>query len=879
MEIKRIQLRGISHNPSDRMTEDGGVAESLNAQIDGSEVAPVLVPNTIDIGIPAGTTHDRIFIHKVLKEELYIAIDEGRVGYYKNKSYNSIFNPTSRIVDVTSVGNTLLFTTEGGIEYVLFKEGEYKYLGSTIPRLHMRFECEQVSEATRAEIDVRSLTDIENIWRFNEDTWNLAAKDVISGISNSNASAVKKINDALWGAIKIKTAELRRDKILAFPRFVRYALRLFDGSYIYQSIPYLLGAGNESFFSVGSKVTLYDSGNKDESVMTATLSGGFRAKGYFASVIPSDWRDIVMSLDVFVSTEVCYPLINSNFDRVQFNRQSMFEGRGVYYYDAYFSNGGLSDHLALEQELLGKTNFYEVASFAPGEVTLMSELDLGETLSTLSQDDLVTKKRVPDQEQTYDYLVPSKVFTINNRIFAIGNKRGVQTGYRGLQSLNILKGATSEEDLNRYNFAYFLNGSNGESIKVIPPVSMGSYEINERYAKPYGFICFPDPRCYKVEIFNNTTKQVYSVAMKPHPGLNCAYAYWGLSKTIEDLENPSTTTLEEFHAGSKHEENDSQRLYQSSVNNPFYFPTVGNKTLQGNVYGVATASTALSQGQFGQYPLYAFTSEGIFAMEVNATGDIISVVPLSRDVCTNPESITSLENAVVFVTDKGLMHLSGSQVTNLSPNMNGKAYAVDGSAKVIIAGQEGYKDYDEVLDVNIPFLAFLKKATIAYDYAGRRIVCMAPDEDYQYIYKTDSQTWHKTAHSARFISPINSYPECLVLSSNETSSVIYDLSTHYDASKEQQTEKILIATRPFDLGEPDILKTVTDVRVRGQFSRGAVKFILQGSQDNIHWYTISTLRGKSWKLFRIILLADLEPTDRISWIDVGYEKRFTNKLR
>ena len=91
--------------------------------------------------------------------------------------------------------------------------------------------------------------------------------------------------------------------------------------------------------------------------------------------------------------------------------------------------------------------------------------------------------------------------------------------------------------------------------------------------------------------------------------------------------------------------------------------------------------------------------------------------------------------------------------------------------------------------------------------------------------------------------------------------------------------KALIATRPFDLGEPDVLKTIKDVRVRGQFARGAVKFILQGSQDNIHWYTISTLRGKSWKLFRIILLANLEPTDRISWIDVGYEKRFTNKLR
>ena len=76
-----------------------------------------------------------------------------------------------------------------------------------------------------------------------------------------------------------------------------------------------------------------------------------------------------------------------------------------------------------------------------------------------------------------------------------------------------------------------------------------------------------------------------------------------------------------------------------------------------------------------------------------------------------------------------------------------------------------------------------------------------------------------------------------------------------------------------------MLKTIIDVRVRGQFPKGAVKFILLGSNDGVNFSTISTLRGKSWKLFRMIILADLDPTDRISWVDVQYETRFTNKLR
>ena len=36
---------------------------------------------------------------------------------------------------------------------------------------------------------------------------------------------------------------------------------------------------------------------------------------------------------------------------------------------------------------------------------------------------------------------------------------------------------------------------------------------------------------------------------------------------------------------------------------------------------MATATTALSTGQFGQFPLYVFTGEGVFALSVG-TGDI-----------------------------------------------------------------------------------------------------------------------------------------------------------------------------------------------------------------------------------------------------------------
>ena len=110
-------------------------------------------------------------------------------------------------------------------------------------------------------------------------------------------------------------------------------------------------------------------------------------------------------------------------------------------------------------------------------------------------------------------------------------------------------------------------------------------------------------------------------------------------------------------------------------------------------------------------------------------------------------------------------------------------------------------------------------------------------------------------------------------------SVIYNLSTVLDASRKQETAKGILITRPFDLGMPDVFKSITKIKIRGDYDKDNVKFILQGSDNGRDFYTLTSLRGKSWKMFRIFILADLEPTERISWIDIDFEPRYQNKLR
>ena len=66
--INRLQLRGISRKPSDRMTADGGCEESLNVHLDNNEIAPDVSPSfVVDTG-----SKSVVYLHKTNDYSNYI---------------------------------------------------------------------------------------------------------------------------------------------------------------------------------------------------------------------------------------------------------------------------------------------------------------------------------------------------------------------------------------------------------------------------------------------------------------------------------------------------------------------------------------------------------------------------------------------------------------------------------------------------------------------------------------------------------------------------------------------------------------------------------------------------------------------------------------
>jgi hypothetical protein len=185
------------------------------------------------------------------------------------------------------------------------------------------------------------------------------------------------------------------------------------------------------------------------------------------------------------------------------------------------------------------------------------------------------------------------------------------------------------------------------------------------------FFYYPDSRAKHVIIMKDDTC-ILNEDLKEHGGLNGAFYFKGLPG-IDVNEEPRTTTPTIPRYDNNATEQLGNYIVTSEVNNPFVYKADGyNKVGTGKIIGMSTTTQALSQGQFGQFPLLVFSESGIWAMDLDKTGLFISVHPMSREVCNNAKSITQTDGAVFFTSEKGLMVITGSEIRCVSEQLNGK---------------------------------------------------------------------------------------------------------------------------------------------------------------------------------------------------------------
>ena len=963
MAVKQIQLRGISRTPSDRMTRDGGLAESLNMQLDGEELAPMRLPDDVTSELlanyPAYAAGDKVvYIHHGNGYTNYIVEVQGGVfALFEGGATAQTLMNNDSVERATTMGNALIIRyASGTVNNFIYKDGRYLYLD--LAALDLGAEFQVVREQLAPNVDwfepAEPSSDLLPIWNFNTAVWQLLLSSAPSALNDTDRerlALIREYQQSMWGIHDALREQARvANGAFTVPVLARYAVRLCDGSYGFVSAPVLLGAIEEQTMRV------YTSQAQSNHRFMVATPYPWLGRLKFGASLPTNWKEYVASVDIFLSEDIEYPSHEADIVAPGTNGYLVFEGEQ-----------DDKKAAAAKEALLSAANFYRIASLSPEEVEALGTsgyYDLMTNKENGRQDYRVTQPRFA--EDTRYGLVPLGLMSYNGRLFALGSSYELKANYgfmfgpAGEAYMRTISDYTPYK--HQYNIRFYINKG---GIEYTVDAKNGSSAVIGSTSTSHGWVAlfFPDPDCYKVEFIRVDTGVRITVKMEEHPNLNCSYAFFGFGK---NLINQTSDGEEAFSGSAGSVVTERNKLSMTRTDNPFVYELGNTQTFDDDIIDAATIAKALITNPYGLADIYVFTKGGIYSIGLMRDGSFNNIHPYTRDVLI-PGTLAMIDHAVVFTTEKGVMLLSESGLQDISQVMRGKHDPLPAAAASLLNGDEQYRSLVPAATTTEPFMAFMKGARAAYDYAGKRLLFFNDAYLYQYVFMLETATWHKTDMvGADSYTILNSHPQCLVgvtaqaktlllltsisdypadvdtvariiaaaapssaglewrdisadiiemglpwtcdvtgwsqesldtidndidqagLGSIDYENVngysaVMDLSTLLDdgdyITETGHVVKGLVVTRPLAFDAPDIRKVLKDLRIRTQANRTDVKYILLASMDGKTWKRLTSRGGGSFKWFKIVLVTSLSPIERIGWLDVDVETRYTNKLR
>lgn len=877
--------KGMTNVPSDLLSEDSELAYSQNIIYRNGEMVPI--QKMKPFGTVGGTI---LFVHKMADFENIITYDKyvgdsGENKYtircYKKSDLSAPigeFEGEGEVKDAQAVGNTLVISTSKGLEYIKFTGGKYKYLGFDLPEPEMKFGFDVSNEPLPKTV-------INNIQPFLEGFEKITCSVNEDGTVNPEGSGKwyymleipsdTNKYDNLQTSIKGTAAQainiVKENNYFIYPFFLRFALKLYDGTYAKISNPIICfpsarrsGNFNSDGLLESSQSTRY------YNIRYEPYYGKMRFSASVKNL--NQWDDIVKEVVVFASDDVAQFNIDDDwtfkdpkdYDGIRYDGITLdhYQKIGFFYKHIYDSDYNRFLHTPLRclivpkkyktddeivEELVNKTQYYKLFSLKIGS----SYLD-GRTYNAekVIKDHTVENLTSQEQLKKDDYYGWTKttgnnLFVYNNRINLLGINRYPFRGF------------------NYFTAALGLNGEGFTFYTHIVSDTMDAWVKSDNNTIPEGtipgWLYYPDPHATEM-IIRRTTSDLAGIRVKltQHPMLNGAYAFVSLP-TNEEISGDEAAPSIDTNA---YETLDSQ-IFTSVVNNPFVFEASGDNTVgTGKILGIVANTEAVSLGQFGQYPLLVFTDEGIYAMSVNAEGLYSSIHPISREVCNNADSITPTDKVVYFTSEKGLMATSG-----------GEAICVSGQLS-------GGKNRGLPSDFQ-PFKTFLENCLIVYDYKASLLRIFNKKTSYHYVYNMVDKIFsisHNYTSSKIFCRTVaNNYPDNLVQFDDST---VYSLTNIPLAEDDVNDYDCVMTTRPLKLGGSTILKSLRGLKHLFDSDAGTVSVTVYGSNNGKDWIVLKSLFGKPWKYFKLeYSFKNFKASDSFAGSIIETQSRREDKIR
>ena len=925
--IKELQYKGYATEPSDYECPDGQLATSLNLINEDEQLKPVFQPSEL-AELPSG--YKVVYIHDTNTFTHYILLNTGTNKLYwidESIITDAAVKPVSsqtietepaqtspsrelysfdslQIYNVNGIGNTLVALTDSGMHYLLWKGDNdgYLYLGTHIPECPLSFGLQ--ANVVRTEKFSVSFNHVDrDAELLDEENQNIITSAVLAKVN-------KFIADNSTNAGRF-----------IFPFFVRYAYRLYDGSLTMHSSPILMPCCTSGCPLAPFKTLTIDGDDgkyksiNDIIIIAASHQLDYAVQSEILLNRLKDWKDIVQSVDIFISkpiytydqngkikdlashgvgsSTICkHTNQHSSIDKNRYPAKYSYRDMVGMFYNA-FPDEERTPYLGLglpyktdtqiDADIRATSQFYFLKSIK------LEDLKTTRTIVPIETDylqSLVNREVMTDDFDSHDRLVPKYSFGYNARLNISAIKKKLYDNFNTADMV-CFSDAQLEEELfddtaylkpNHNYKLYFFIKQDGKEIIVEGDSSYLSIDA------PIFYLYYPNTNAYKVVINDITDNKYYECLLERHGFLNGAYYFsgfdffWGSpdhkKKEVGSVAPSLNNTIDV-----------PNKIYTSEVNNPFHFPVLGINTVgTGTILGISAAAKAMSQGQFGQFPLYAFTTEGVWALEVSSTGSYSARQPITRDVCINTDSITQIDSSVLFATDRGIMLISGSQTQCITDGIFSEApfNVLDLPGIDQLHAKLGHSA-DACLPMQ-PFLGFLAGCQMVYDYVHQRIFVYNPTKEngtpkytYAYVFSLKSKMWGMVF--TNLASTINAYPEALAMT--------HDNKLVSFSETDETVCKGLYITRPLKLEAADVHKTISTLIQRGHFQRGDVGTVLYGSRDLYTWHLIWSskdhylrgFRGTPYKYFRIAGLATLTDGKSIFGASVNFEPRHTNQLR
>lgn len=592
--------------------------------------------------------------------------------------------------------------------------------------------------------------------------------------------------------------------------------------------------------------------------------------------IPSDraYNNIIEKVCVYASK----PISLYDLDNVQSDYVRDPYGHNFYYvldkdkeYGTEKENINAFPRKILKNKDISRLLLYRVSEFNLKDQTEFVELDFKDitTNPTLTVDASGWMNTTGD------------MFVYNNRLHLFKLKEGFAWSdkIKSLWSFDMVNGVKSDMHSKEATFVFYLKSVLGDSKIVTKNFIIDSGDGINMFLP---FITFPDSRAYKLLITYQQDDKMYKNVVDLEASETYNFSFYFNPEKIEFIETDIINTQENSVIF------DNTKILVSEIANPYFFPPEHSYSLPGEIINLAVNTQQISASQIGQFPLYAFTTEGIYALQ-QGEGKVLysNVIPVSAEVAVKGSSVLQTKYGIVFVTADGLKLISGSEVIDLSEAVKGRIdeYFMKQRSYSMILEDSWLWNASPFIS-RIPFEEYIQKAVMGYDIVKDEIIVSNPAYRYSYVYSLKTKTWHKITEV------FSSFSRHLALKQNWPSG--HDVCDIREEVK--GIRPVFMLTRPVNLGnfgynmvyhycmrgEIRPLKEEERCNSLSVFLSNDLQYWEFGPQANpiidMPVVPLDRLLCAS-RYFRLLYTGEVEPEHTLALVEMDGEEKFDNKIR